>query len=488
MISRKPFRYVQAFYVVSDVLAIIAAYYATVFLRFHTVWGVRFYTFVNVLLDVRETGVLAEQFLHFYLSSAPRIILQLSAILCFLYSYREMYHGRRYIRERNDAWHVYVANFCALFIIYAYFYLRRNVFHPRSIFATVIVLNVFFCLGFRRLLRAGLASARTRLGLDQCPAVLVGDSELAQFIRALIDARQPHGIHIAAGITRDADEAFDTFFGRLRRTVQEHGAHMILLADTQFCVSEIMQVLELSDQLGVGAKILTDKMEVVVGAARIPSDMIQGIPFVHFPPPTTSALFPTLKRTVSVAAAVVTLVLLAPVLALIAVLIRLTSKGPVFFVQERIGFNRRLFKMYKFRTMYDRKDEVHAQMEELYSSPGLFKMKEDPRITPVGRFLRRYSLDELPQLFNVIRGDMTLVGPRPLPQRDLGNYYEEWHYSRHGGLPGLTCLWQVSGRSELDFHNMCLLDIYYLRNQSLMLDFKILLRTVRVVLLAKGAY
>ena len=109
-------------------------------------------------------------------------------------------------------------------------------------------------------------------------------------------------------------------------------------------------------------------------------------------------------------------------------------------------------------------------------------------MTHVGRFLRRFSLDEVPQLINILRGEMTLVGPRPLPRRDFENYHEEWHYSRHGGLPGLTCLWQVSGRSDVNFHNMCILDDYYLRNQNLILDIKILARTVGVVLFAKGAY
>ena len=109
-------------------------------------------------------------------------------------------------------------------------------------------------------------------------------------------------------------------------------------------------------------------------------------------------------------------------------------------------------------------------------------------MTPVGKFLRRFSIDELPQLFNVLKGDMSIVGPRPLPRRDFEGYYENWHYSRHEGLPGITCLWQVSGRSDLDFHNMCILDVYYLRNRSWMLNLKILVRTVHAVLFARGAY
>jgi lipopolysaccharide/colanic/teichoic acid biosynthesis glycosyltransferase len=182
-------------------------------------------------------------------------------------------------------------------------------------------------------------------------------------------------------------------------------------------------------------------------------------------------------------------VLLLPIFVAIAVFVGLTSRGSVFFVQERIGFNRKPFRMYKFRTMHNRADREQDQIEvQNEAGAGLFKIKQDPRITLAGRLLRRFSLDELPQLVNILKGDMTLVGPRPLPWRDFKNYYEEWHYSRHGGLPGLTCLWQVSGRSELDFHSMCLLDIYYLRNQGALLDLKILLRTGWAVLFARGAY
>jgi lipopolysaccharide/colanic/teichoic acid biosynthesis glycosyltransferase len=139
--------------------------------------------------------------------------------------------------------------------------------------------------------------------------------------------------------------------------------------------------------------------------------------------------------------------------------------------------------------MYDKADEMRAQVEEFSDTRGpLFKLRNDPRVTPLGRFLRRFSLDELPQFFNVARGEMMVVGPRPLPRQDFEGYYEDWHYSRHSGMPGLTCLWQVSGRSDVDFHNMCILDVYYLRNRNWILDLKIILRTVWVVLFAKGAY
>jgi lipopolysaccharide/colanic/teichoic acid biosynthesis glycosyltransferase len=195
------------------------------------------------------------------------------------------------------------------------------------------------------------------------------------------------------------------------------------------------------------------------------------------------------KTNWSILFAAVSTILSAPIQLAIAVVIKVSSPGPALFIQERIGVNRKPFRMFKFRTMYDRAEENRAQMEEFNESGrGLFKIQKDPRVTPAGRFLRRFSLDELPQLYNVLRGDMTIVGPRPLPRSDFQNYYEEWHYNRHSGMPGLTCLWQVSGRSHLDLHDMCILDVYYLRNQTWVLDVKIILRTFWAVLFAKGAY
>ena len=264
---------------------------------------------------------------------------------------------------------------------------------------------------------------------------------------------------------------------------------MIICAENELSVPQIMRILKLSEECGVMVKILSDKFDILVSRSRIPLDTIFGIPLVHFGAAPEARDYSRFKRAYSLALAVLLLVLLAPLLLVAALLIRVTSGRPVLFIQERIGFDRRPFRMYKFRTMHNRSEELQAQIEEFNESgAGLFKIRRDPRVTPVGRFLRRFSIDELPQLVNVVRGEMAIVGPRPLPRRDFDNYYEQWHYSRHGGLPGLTCLWQISGRSDIDFHNMCLMDVYYLRNQSPMLDLKIILRTIGVVLFAKGAY
>jgi lipopolysaccharide/colanic/teichoic acid biosynthesis glycosyltransferase len=173
---------------------------------------------------------------------------------------------------------------------------------------------------------------------------------------------------------------------------------------------------------------------------------------------------------------------------LIAAAIRLETAGPVLFSQVRVGKNGRPFRCYKFRSMVPNADQLRAQMAVLNESSGpLFKIRNDPRLTRVGRFIRRYSLDELPQLINVLRGEMSLIGPRPNLPSEV-EQYQDWMTKRLSVCPGLTGLWQVSGRSDLTFDEMVLLDIYYVENWTMGLDLNILLRSVPAVIQARGAY
>jgi exopolysaccharide biosynthesis polyprenyl glycosylphosphotransferase len=175
------------------------------------------------------------------------------------------------------------------------------------------------------------------------------------------------------------------------------------------------------------------------------------------------------------------------VMALSAVLIKLTSPGPVLFKQERCGLNGRIFVMYKLRSMVDNAEQARSELEALNEMDGpVFKSSRDPRITAVGKILRRFSIDEFPQLYNVLRGDMSLVGPRPPLPQEVARY-ERWQRRRLSMKPGITCLWQISGRNEVSFQDWMKLDLTYIDNWSLLLDLKILLKTVPVVLLGRGA-
>lgn len=194
------------------------------------------------------------------------------------------------------------------------------------------------------------------------------------------------------------------------------------------------------------------------------------------------------KRALDVAVSSALLTLLSPTFLVVAALIKLTSHGPVFFLQERIGRNKRRFNVYKFRTMVPNAEKLMAKLEALNEASGpVFKIRNDPRITRIGKFLRRSSMDELPQLLNVLKGDMSLVGPRPLPVRDYEGFSEDWQRRRFSVKPGITCLWQVNGRSDISFEEWMLLDLEYMDEWSFWLDLKILAKTVPAVLRGEGA-
>ena len=180
--------------------------------------------------------------------------------------------------------------------------------------------------------------------------------------------------------------------------------------------------------------------------------------------------------------------MLFPLFVLTACLIKLTSAGPVFFIQDRVGLNKRRFRLYKFRTMVADAEEKQAELEDLNEVSGpVFKIKDDPRITSFGNFLRKTSIDELPQLINVLKRDMSLVGPRPLPVLDYNGFDQDWHRRRFSVRPGITCLWQVKGRSSIPFEQWMQLDMEYIDTWSLWLDLKILTKTIPAVLQGSGA-
>ncbi len=472
-------------FLLSDLFAIVTAYYSTLLIRFHSPLGKEFFTWINITLGLRDSAEVGVSLENYYWQHAPRIMALLAITLISLYGYLNLYAGRRLIRKYHEVWNVILANLIALGLFYGYFYLTRNEFHPRSVFGTLLTLNVIVTIVCRLIMTRMLNSSRLAI----CRVLLVGEGPEADFIGRYIDVKHPEGLEIVARLPVTSSVAMEPLLNRIRGLVATHRTQMIICTEKHLTVGQIMQLLELGEMLGQEVKVLSDKLNILVNEAEIPCDFFMELPLMHFAVSPVGTAGQRFRQTISRIMAAIILLLATPFMLVIAGLIKLSGPGPVFFLQDRIGINRIPFRMIKFRTMHERAEELQAQIEEFNESgEGLFKIKRDPRVTGVGRFLRRFSLDELPQLINVVRGEMTVVGPRPLPRRDFANYYEEWHYSRHSGLPGLTCLWQVSGRSDISFHNMCILDDYYLRNQNAMLDLKIIARTTKVVLFAKGAY
>ncbi|MDQ7030920.1 MAG: sugar transferase [Ardenticatenia bacterium] len=249
---------------------------------------------------------------------------------------------------------------------------------------------------------------------------------------------------------------------------------------------KIMRILDQCERENVRSRIVPDVFQLSLSHVYL--DEIKGIPLIGTREPPLQGWNFAIKRMMDIAVAGALLVLLAPLMAIIALLIKLDSPGPVLFKQVRVGRYGRPFTLYKFRSMYADAEERLAELLPFNEADGpLFKMRHDPRVTRVGRWLRRFSLDELPQLWNVLKGDMSLIGPRPALPQEV-EQYEAWHRKRLEVPPGLTGLWQTSGRSDMPFEEMCLLDIYYAERWSPWLDAIIFFKTIPAILFGRGAY
>jgi exopolysaccharide biosynthesis polyprenyl glycosylphosphotransferase len=246
------------------------------------------------------------------------------------------------------------------------------------------------------------------------------------------------------------------------------------------------RIAMLCEEQGITTRVLSNIFDLKTAHAR--AEEFEGTSLITNHTDIAEGWPVLVKRGLDIVLSAILLVMLAPLMLLVAALIKLTSPGPVLFTQNRVGYNKRIFKIQKFRTMTAGAEQRIKELEHLNEISGpVFKIKNDPRITPVGRLLRKTSIDELPQLFNVVKGDMSLVGPRPLPVRDYEGFNQDWQRRRFSVRPGITCLWQIKGRSSIPFDKWMQLDLQYIDTWSLWLDLQILLRTIPAVFKGSGA-
>lgn len=348
--------------------------------------------------------------------------------------------------------------------------------------------------GSRMLIRSGLEMVRRR-GRNLRYILILGTNRRAVEFARRIEAKSEWGYRILGFVDNEWHDKggpelrhplccnFESLAAYLRHNVVDEVANYLPLRSFYERASHIATLCE---QHGILLRF--DPLIFDLKIARARTEELDGDAHITSHSSLLDSWATLLKRALDVVVSVVLLVVFAPVLAAIAVLVKLTSKGPVMFRQERIGINKRRFFIYKFRTMVPNAEKLLPRLEQLNEASGpVFKIKNDPRTTPVGRMLRRTSLDELPQLFNVLRGDMSLVGPRPLPVRDYHGFNEDWQRRRFSVRPGITCLWQVSGRSGIGFDRWMELDLQYLDEWSIWLDVKILAQTIPAVLRGSGA-
>jgi len=272
--------------------------------------------------------------------------------------------------------------------------------------------------------------------------------------------------------------------GELPSILRQHVVDEIIFAVGSESLADLEEVFLLCDEEGVRTRVAVDFFPHVNSTVSL--DRFGSTPLLTFTAAPYDEIRLLVKRAIDIAIAAAGLVVLAPFIAVIAILIRLTSPGPVIFRQVRCGLNGRRFLFYKFRSMCQNAEEPRPALEHLNIRETAFKIPHDPRLTSIGRYLRKFSIDEWPQLWNVLRGDMSLVGPRPAVPSEVERY-QRWQRRRLRMRPGLTCLWAISGRDNVDFETWMKLDMQYIDNWSLALDWKILLRTIPHVLIGHGA-
>jgi exopolysaccharide biosynthesis polyprenyl glycosylphosphotransferase len=391
--------------------------------------------------------------------------------------------------ERPGLARIVASLFQTMALVFAFAVVNGNEYSSYYIFYG----SLFFAVAYVTTLRfvyERVTGALLRLAGYQRRTVLVGTGEHIEDVASALRDGSDTSINVIGfvSITPRPDNGIVSLgtLEHLPEVLEDHRVDEVVIADPDFPQQQAVELVDQCHQRGVRVRIAPSTMEILVHRAEfVPG---QSVPLFELRPPVFEGVDFLLKRTFDVVGAVLLLFFLSPFFPAIAVAIKLSSRGSVFYPSLRPGIGGRSFACWKLRTMYRDADQRQADLESINEASGaLFKIKDDPRMTPVGRMLRRFSLDELPQLWNVVRGEMSLVGPRPLPLRDYERL-EDWHKKRYLVLPGITGLWQISGRSELDFDDLVRLDFLYLERWSVFLDLSILVKTVPAVFSRRGAF
>jgi exopolysaccharide biosynthesis polyprenyl glycosylphosphotransferase len=369
------------------------------------------------------------------------------------------------------------------------------------------MLTPWFAMGFWSLSSAALISSRLVgrhllsrlrvLGRNLRQMVIVGTNPRAVHFARKIAATPALGYHVLGFVDRPwagwgefrksgypLASDFERFPAFLRERVVDE---VVIALPMKSMYAQAARVAALCEEQGIIVRLLANFFNLKLARSR--AEEFEHVSVITLGSSSMAGWQLLGKRLLDFSASLVSLILFTPLFLVTALLIKLTSPGPVFFIQERLGLNKRRFRLFKFRTMVQGAEHRLAELAHLNEASGpVFKIKNDPRLTRVGKFLRKTSIDELPQLFNVLKGDMSLVGPRPLPLRDYQGFDQDWQRRRFSVRPGITCLWQINGRSSTPFEKWMELDMLYIDHWSLGLDLKILAKTLPAVLRGVGAH
>jgi exopolysaccharide biosynthesis polyprenyl glycosylphosphotransferase len=462
------------FLIIGDALLIVAAFIFAYYLRFHVLWFI---------------GSPGDPVARNYLSLIVFIVIVWLAIFKFF----GLYEKKRTVNLFDENANLFLAVLAASFVLASLLFLYKEYWVSRQVIGYA-GLSSFILLALFRYGISWLQRLLYSRGFGISCLLIVGAGNIGQALALRVQSSPRVGIRVVGFVDDDPVHAGKDFanvpvlgsLAHIKDIISANQVDEVVISSAELPSNQVLDIITECEGLGVEFKIIPGLLEIM--ASRVDTGEIAGIPLVTIAEVQWVGYKPVLKRAVDLAAALVLLLLLSPLLLLIALAIKLDSRGPVLFGQERVGKDGKVFIAYKFRSMVVEAEKLFDKVKHMSEVEGhVFKMKDDPRVTRVGKWLRKFSLDELPQLINVLLGEMSLVGPRPPIPREVANY-SSWHKKRLRITPGITGLWQVSGRSEIPFEEMVRLDIYYIENWSLWMDCKILLMTIPAVLFTKGAY
>jgi exopolysaccharide biosynthesis polyprenyl glycosylphosphotransferase len=475
-VSNRYWRLVSIALVLSDIVFINLGFVLAYWVRYE----------LQLLLPVEEAYFVP------YTTYLPAAVL-LTAILLPAYWLEGMYSPGHRTSWFDQVYGIFNVTTSGTVIMIVANYVYPPLSSSRLIFLYAAMLIIILLSISRLLLRAVLGQLRKR-GIGVNRVLIVGAGKVGRTVMRNIVARPSMGYEII-GFVDDNPDKGSTDIGRfkalgpvanLARIIQEEAIDEVIITLPWMYHRKIIRVMSECQREQVRARLVPDLFQMTL--SQVDVDDLGGVPLVGIKDIAIPRWKQATKRAFDFSVSLLGLLLCWPLFLLIATAIKLDSPGPALFKQVRVSKGGREFTCYKFRTMRVGAEEERAALSDLNEASGpLFKIRDDPRLTRVGKVLRRTSLDELPQIYNILRGEMSLIGPRPPLPSEVAEYLP-WQLRRLEISPGLTGLWQVSGRSELTFDEMCLLDIYYIENWSSALDAEILLRTIPRVLFGDGAY
>ena len=465
-----------------DGLVVAAAFFIAYFLRVH------FHAFYKLDLIPSKQVVTAPVDLQQYLS----ILLLWMPLWILMLAFNVLYHSFRTHSFLNMVWGIIKAAFFSALVFTSLTFILKIHFISRVFFVIFIGMATGL-LVLEKWTLVSISHYVRRKGYNFRRLLIVGTGPRAERFVKMVKAHPQWGLYISGLIDDEAARVDKEFFGikvvgvlaDIPRILREKVIDEVIFVVPRMWLERIQESIAACELQGVKTSVAADLFDLKIARAR--QTDLNGFPLMSFETTFGREWQLSIKRALDLTVSTLGVIAFSPFLLLIAGLIKLTSAGSVFFRQKRTGVNGRIFTLYKFRTMFVDAEEKLAEVKYLNEMDGpAFKIKNDPRITSLGRILRKMSIDELPQLFNVFMGHMSLVGPRP-PIPDEVQEYEHWQTRRLSMRPGLTCLWQANGRNKIGFDKWMELDLQYIDNWSLWLDFKILIKTIPVVLFGIGA-